>query len=65
MGHKGVSKRKPKKTNAVSNENVSNFVKTPSKEKSPVQSLVKNNGTSPQSGDLNPAGLSRKNKKGK
>ncbi len=59
MGHKGVSKRKPKKDNSLSNAN------TPLKENSPAQSLMKNNEANPNKGNSNPAGLNKKNKKGK
>ncbi len=65
MGHKGVSKRKLKKTNLISNNNVSNFTNTPSKGNSPVQALVKNNDCFPNKGGSNPAGSGRKNKKGR
>ncbi|MFN8381745.1 MAG: hypothetical protein U0V02_07385 [Anaerolineales bacterium] len=59
MGHKGVSKRKPKKVGSLSNVN------TPSKNNSPVQSLVKNNEAVFDKGNLNTVGPSSKNKKGK
>jgi hypothetical protein len=59
MGHKGVSKRKPKKDNSLSNVN------TPSKDNSPVQLLMKNNETAPGKGNSNTAGSNKKNKKGK
>lgn len=44
MGHKGVSKRKPKKDNSHANPN------TPSKDISSVQALMKNNETAPIKG---------------
>ncbi|MBK8781727.1 MAG: hypothetical protein IPO22_07935 [Anaerolineales bacterium] len=59
MGHKGVSKRKPKKDNSHTNPN------TPSKDTSPVQTLMKNNETAPIKDGQNPAnnGFKPKNKK--
>lgn len=61
MGHKGVSKRKPKKDNSHAKPN------TPSKDISSVQALMKNNETAPIKGGQSPAnnGLNHKNKKGK
>lgn len=59
MGHKGVSKRKPKKDNSLPNIN------TPSRDSSPVQSLMKNIEAAPTKGNSNPAGYNKKNKKGK
>jgi len=65
MGHKGVSKRKPKKTEAITNSNVSNYVNTPSKENSSVQSLVKNSDTATNKGGSNSIKPGKKNKKGR
>ena len=46
MGRKGVSKRKPKKSEAVSNTGNSGTSKLRSGNHSPVQSLVKDKDTS-------------------
>jgi len=59
MGHKGVSKRKPKKDNSLSKVNM------PSRDNSPVQALMKNNEAATNQGNSNTAGSSKKNKKGK
>lgn len=64
MGHKGVSKRKPKKSKSFSNDNLNGSSNIRPGENSSVQSLVKDaplnrGGTNPS------AGLNKKNKKGK
>lgn len=59
MGHKGVSKRKPKKDKSLSKVNI------PSKDNSPVQALMKNNEAAANQSNLNNTGSSKKNKKGK
>lgn len=60
MGHKGVSKRKPKKDNSHANPN------TPTKDTSPVQTLMRTNEPAPIKGGQNPASNTfHKNKKGK
>jgi hypothetical protein len=62
MGHKGVSKRKAKKTASLSNNNISSNTHAGS----PVQSLVKDSGVVLNRGDMKPAAASnKKNKKGK
>ena len=68
MGHKGVSKRKPKKTNSASNVNNNPGSSNPRRGESPssVQSLVNakeapldRHGTNPS------AGSNKKNRKGR
>lgn len=65
MGRKGVSKRKPKKSNPFSNGNNGNPANTLSRENLPVQSLVNNNEAAPNRGGSNPARSNKKNRKGK
>jgi hypothetical protein len=63
MGHKGVSKRKPKKSNSSINSNASNIRvgESPS-----VQSLVKDKDALLNRGSANPfPGSNKKSKKGK
>jgi hypothetical protein len=61
MGHKGVSKRKPKKSSSFSNTNTAHTREAPS-----VQSLVKDNDALINRGSTNPpAGSNKKHKKGK
>ena len=66
MGHKGVSKRKPKKTKLLANNNISGSSNTRPGDSSPVQSLVKDKGAPLNIGGTNPAtGSNKKNRKGK
>jgi len=63
MGRKGVSKRKTKKDKSISNNN---NVSSSTREGSPVQTLVKDNGaTLNRSGTYPAAGANKKNRKGK
>ncbi len=67
MGRKGVSKRKPKKSNSGSNDNTNHGSSNarPSASLS-VQSLVKDNGAPLNRGATNPSGGSnKKNRKGR
>jgi hypothetical protein len=67
MGHKGVSKRKPKKTKSSFNNNVNNYSNTRTDDHTPVSALVKDN-SAPlnRGGTLNPSsGSNRKQNKGK
>ncbi len=61
MGHKGVSKRKPKKDNSLPNANI------PVNDDPPVQTLTRNNDIAPNTnkGNSRPGGSSKKNKRGK
>jgi len=61
MGHKGVSKRKPKKEK----DNLFSKTNMPPKDAQPVQPLMKNNETVLNKNNSNPAGSNKKNKKGK
>jgi DNA replication protein DnaC len=66
MGHKGVSKRKPKKTKTFSSDNINGLPNARQNESSSVKSLVKDNETTPNKGVMNPAaGSNNKNRKGK
>ncbi len=67
MGRKGVSKRKPKKSNPFSNAGVvGGSSTTRSGERSLVQPLVEDNGASFNRDGMNPsAGSNKKHKKGK
>jgi hypothetical protein len=61
MGHKGVSKRKPKRSKSLSNNN---NVSSNTREGSSVQSLVKDNSATLSRGGTNPAtGTNKKTKK--
>jgi hypothetical protein len=65
MGHKGVSKRKPKKSRPFSNADISGSSNIRSDERPLVQSPLKDNGASLNRGVLNPsAGSNKKHKKG-
>lgn len=67
MGHKGVSKRKPKKSQPSSSGNAGGFSNTRPGESPTVQSLVKDSGTTFNKGGTNPAtnGSNKKNRQGK
>jgi hypothetical protein len=67
MGRKGVSKRKPKtKSNPVSNNETNGSSNKRSGDSSPVQSLMKNTGSTLTRAGTNPTtGSSKKNRKGK
>ena len=66
MGHKGVSKRKPKKSKSPSNDNTSSFSNTRAGDNSPVSALVRDNSAPINKGGMNPsAGSNHKNKNGK
>jgi hypothetical protein len=67
MGHKGVSKRKPKKIKPVSSENPTGFVNTHQGESSVVKSLTNKKSTHLISNNANnsPAKIKEKSKKGK
>ena len=67
MGRKGVSKRKPKtNTKPVSNAETNNSSSKRSGDTSPIQSLMKNTGSTLTRAGTNPAtGSSKKNRKGK
>jgi hypothetical protein len=65
MGRKGVSKRKPKKTNSGSNDNINHGSSNRRPGESPsVQLLVKEKGVPFNRSDANP-GSNNKNRKGK
>ena len=64
MGHKGVSKRKPKKIKTGSGEKPTGPVNTGQEELSPVQSLI-NKKKTPLGNNDTPAKLKDKSKKGK
>jgi hypothetical protein len=66
MGHKGVSKRKPKKIKPVSNENQVGMASTRKGDSSPVQSLT-NKKSTPLISSIatnTPSKIKAKNKKG-
>jgi len=66
MGHKGVSKRKPRKDRSLSNDNFNNSSNTRPGEGLSVQSLMKIKGGSLNKSDVNPpAGSNKKSRKGK
>ena len=66
MGRKGVSKRKPKKSNSVSNDNIIGSSKVRPGESPSVHLLVKDNGAAPNRGGAYPvAGSNKKGKNGK
>ena len=66
MGHKGVSKRKPKKSKSFSNDNTNGFSNTRQGESPSVQSLVKDKGVPLNRGGTAPsAGPNKKNRNGK
>lgn len=65
MGHKGVSKRKPKKSKSFSNDNINGSSNTRPGENMPEHSLVKDNGATLNRGGTNPAtGSNKENRKG-
>jgi hypothetical protein len=67
MGHKGVSKRKPKKVKPASNENQTGIASTRKGDSSPVQSLINKKSTPLVSNSATnmPSKIKDKNKKGK
>ena len=67
MGHKGVSKRKPKKSQPLSSADIGGFSNTRPGESPSVQSLVKDKGAPLNTGAMNPSAGSKnkKHKKGK
>jgi hypothetical protein len=68
MGRKGVSKRKPKRSNTGSNDNVNHGSANarPGENPSSVQSLVNARNTPPNRGGSNPAaGSNKKNRQGR
>lgn len=68
MGHKGVSKRKPKKSNSGSNDNINDGSSNarPGESPSSVQSLVNAKDAPLNRGGTNPAAQSnKKTRKGK
>ena len=68
MGHKGVSKRKPKKSETFSNDNNNHGSSNarPGEGPSSVQSLMKDKDAPLKRGVTNPsAGSNKKNRKGK
>jgi hypothetical protein len=68
MGHKGVSKRKPKKTNAFSKDNLKGSSSTRAGADSSVQSLVNVNGNGTalnRDGTNSLAEANKSNRKGK
>jgi hypothetical protein len=65
MGHKGVSIRKPKRSRPFSSADISGTSNSHPDESRPVQSLVKDNRVSSNTGVINPlAGSNKKHKKG-
>jgi len=65
MGHKGVSKRKPKKNRPFSSVDINGSVSSNPGKGQTVQSLVKDNRAAINTGDMSPsAQSSRKNRKG-
>ncbi len=65
MGHKGVSKRKPKKNRPFSSADINGSANANPGKGMTVQSLVKDNRASPNTGGLRPsAGSNKKNIKG-
>jgi len=66
MGHKGVSKRKPKKSKSLSNDNINGSSNIRPGEGPSVQVLVKDKETSLNRGGSNSSdGSNKKNRKGK
>jgi hypothetical protein len=66
MGHKGVSKRKPKKSFSNDNNNHGSSNARPGESQSSVQSLVNAKEAPLNKGGANPAmGSNKKNRKGK
>jgi len=66
MGHKGVSKRKPKKSKSFSNTDVNGSSTTRPGGSPSVRSLVKEKDAPLNRGGTNPSdGSNKKNKKGK
>jgi hypothetical protein len=63
MGHKGVSKRKPKKISPHSNGAVSNSSNIQNGGRSPVAALVNDRSAPPNKGSLNPLAGSNKTRK--
>jgi hypothetical protein len=63
MGHKGVSKRKPKKSKSFSSTNINGSSNTRSTEHSTVQSLVKDKGDPLYRDGMNPSAESNKTQK--
>jgi len=63
MGRKGVSKRKPKKSGPFSSANIGGSSNGRSGERSPVQTLVKDKGTSLTRDGMNPSAGSNKSQK--
>jgi len=61
MGRKGVSKRKPKKSKSLSNDNISGSTNRRPGESPSVQSLVKDKGAPLNRGGMNPSAGSNKN----
>ncbi len=65
MGHKGVSRRKPKKSRPFSNADITGSSNIRSSERPSAQSQLKDNGVSLNRGGLNPsAGSNKKHNKG-
>jgi hypothetical protein len=54
MGHKGVSKRKPKKSKSFSNDGANNSSSAHSGERPLVESLIKDKGAPLHKGGANP-----------
>lgn len=67
MGHKGVSKRKPKKSKPSSTAQISGFSNARPGESPTIQSLVKDQGVPLNKGAMNPSAgpKNKKNKKGR
>ena len=66
MGHKGVSKRKPKKSFSNDNTNKNSSNTRPGESPASVQSLVNTKDVPPNRGGTNPSnGSNKKNRKGK
>ena len=66
MGHKGVSKRKPKKSKSGSIDNINHGSSKARESLSPVQALVNAKDAPPDRGGTNPAaGSNKKNRKGR
>ncbi len=66
MGHKGVSKRKPKKSSLSNGEVHGASIGLNTGEKLPVQPFLTNNGASLNKSGTNPAaGSNKKHRKGK
>ena len=66
MGHKGVSKRKPKKSKSDSDDNMNrgSSKARPGESLSPVQALVNAKDARPDPGSTNPAAGSNKKTRG-